>query len=86
MAPALFVNAIFQNQHNNIVGSNFDGGGKPMIHNGFLTNGLINNNMPQINGTINLKNSTGNVSIKNASVPFLTALKVPKALFPMAKL
>ena len=71
LTPSLFANAIFQNQHN-IVGSNF-GGGKPMIHNGFLTNGLINNNAPQINGTINLKNSTGNVSIKNVSVSFLTA-------------
>jgi hypothetical protein len=40
VAPALFVNAIFQNQHDNTVGSNFDGGGKPMIHNGFLTNEL----------------------------------------------
>jgi hypothetical protein len=75
MAPATFVNAIFQNQHNNIIGTNFGGGGigKP-FHNGYLTNGLFNNNnIPQINGTINLKNSTGNISIKNVSVPFLTA-------------
>ncbi|MGN6346730.1 MAG: hypothetical protein ACTHME_03410 [Candidatus Nitrosocosmicus sp.] len=75
MAPATFVNAIFQNQHNNIMGANFGGGGigKP-FHNGYLTNGLFNNNnIPQINGTINLKNSTGTISIKNVSVPFLTA-------------
>jgi hypothetical protein len=73
VAPALFVNAIFQNQHNNTVGSNFDGGGKPLIHNGFLTNELINNSIPQINGTLNIIHSTGNTSIKNVTVPFLTA-------------
>ncbi|MGN6709704.1 MAG: hypothetical protein ACTHKF_10195, partial [Candidatus Nitrosocosmicus sp.] len=42
MAPATFVNAIFQNQHNNIMGANFGGGGigKP-FHNGYLTIGLF---------------------------------------------
>jgi hypothetical protein len=75
-APASFVSAVFQNQHNNIIGSSFGGlgGGKPMIHNGFFMNGM-NNNIPQINGTINLKNSTGSISIKNVSVPFSTAVQ-----------
>jgi hypothetical protein len=77
MAPGSFVSAVFQNQHNNAIGSNFGGqvGGKPMIHNGFFMNGMNNNNIPQINGTINLKNSTGNISIKNVSVPFATAVQ-----------
>jgi hypothetical protein len=73
VAPALFVNAIFQNQHNNIVTSNFDGGGEPIIHNGFLKHGLIKYSIPQINGSLNLINSIGNTSIKNVTVSFLTA-------------
>jgi hypothetical protein len=77
MAPSTFFNAIFQNRHNNILGVNFVGGGKS-FHNGFLTNELLNNNnnnIPQINETINLKNSTGTISIKNVAVPFLTAVQ-----------
>jgi hypothetical protein len=64
---SLFANAIIQNQ--NMMG----GMGKPMMNNGFSMKGMINNNFPQINGTINLKNNTNNISIKNISVPFLTA-------------
>lgn len=76
MAPASFVSAIFPYQHDNIMGTNFGGAGglgKPMIHNGFFMNGLINNNIPQINGTISLKNTANNVSLKNISIPFLAA-------------
>src|SRR6478672_1065153 len=66
-SPTLFANAIMQNQ--NMMG----GMGKPMINNGFLMNGINKNNIPQINGTINLKNNTNNISIKNESVSFITA-------------
>ena len=65
--PTLFANAIMQNQ--NMMG----GVGKPMTNNGFSMNKMNNNNIPQINGTINLKNSTHNIAIGNVSVPFLTA-------------
>jgi hypothetical protein len=65
--PTLFANAIMQNQ--NMMG----GVGKPMTNNGFSMNKMNNNNIPQINGTINLKNNTNNIAIGNASVPFLTA-------------
>jgi hypothetical protein len=45
ISPASFVNAVFQNQHNNVIGSNFGGAGeKSIMNNGFFTNGLINNN------------------------------------------
>ena len=61
-------NAFMQNQ-NNIMG-----GGKPMTNNGYQKNGMFNNNLiPQINGTINLKNNTNNQPIKNVSISFLTA-------------
>jgi hypothetical protein len=91
MAPTSFINAVFQNQHNNVIGSSFGGGwGKPIIHNGFLMNGLDNNNnnnnIPQINGTINLINSTGNISIKNASVPFLTAAQSAQSAISNGKI
>src|SRR3954470_8271815 len=65
--PTLFANAIMQNQ--NMMG----GMEKPMTNNGFLMNGMNNNNIPKINGTINLKNNTNNISIGNSTVPFLTA-------------
>ncbi len=38
-------------------------------------NGVYVNNIPQINGTLNLKNNTNSISIKNMSIPFLTAVK-----------
>jgi muramoyltetrapeptide carboxypeptidase LdcA involved in peptidoglycan recycling len=66
-SPTLFANAIMQYQ--NMVG----GMGKPMANNGFLMNGMNNNNILKINGTINLKNNTNNISIGNATVPFLRA-------------
>jgi hypothetical protein len=70
VTPSLFANAIVQNQ--NMMG----GMGKPMTNNGYQTNGMLNNNViPQINGTINLKNTTNNISIKNVSVPFGTAVQ-----------
>ena len=62
--PSLFVNAIMQQ---NMIG------GKSMMNNGPSMNNMNNNNIPQIIGTINLKNNTQNISIKNISVPFLTA-------------
>src|SRR3954471_3462844 len=65
--PTLFANAIMQNQ--NMMG----GARKPMTNNGFSMNKMNNNNIPQINGAINLKNSTNNIAIGNVSVPFLTA-------------
>jgi len=65
--PTLFANAIMQNQ--NMMG----GVGKPMTNNGFSMNKMNNNNIPQINGIINLKNNTNNIAIGNVSVPFLTA-------------
>jgi len=70
VTPSLFANAIVQNQ--NMMG----GMAKPMTNNGYQTNGMLNNNViPQINGTINLKNTTNNISIKNVSVPFGTAVQ-----------
>jgi len=61
-------NAFMQNQNNMM------GGGKPMTNNGYQMNGMFNNNIiPQINGTINLKNNTNNQPIKNVSISFLTA-------------
>ena len=70
VTPSSFANAIVQNQ--NMMG----GMGKPMTNNGYQTNGMNNNNViPQINGTINLKNTTNNISIKNVSVPFGTAVQ-----------
>jgi hypothetical protein len=62
--PTLFVNAVMQQ---NMMG------GKSMINNGHQMNGVYVNNIPQINGTLNLKNNTNSISIKNMSVPFLTA-------------
>ncbi|MGN6350065.1 MAG: PepSY domain-containing protein [Candidatus Nitrosocosmicus sp.] len=70
VTPSSFANAIVQNQ--NMMG----GMGKPMTNNGYQTNGMNNNNViPQINGTINLKNTTNTISIKNVSVPFGTAVQ-----------
>ena len=66
--PTLFANAIMQNQ--NMMG----GMGKQMGNNGFSMKGMNNNNsIPKINGTINLKNNTNNISVGNVTVPFLTA-------------
>jgi hypothetical protein len=62
--PTLFVNAVMQQ---NITG------GKSMMNNGHQMNGVYANNIPQINGTLNLKNNTNGISIKNMAVPFLTA-------------
>jgi hypothetical protein len=62
--PTLFVNAVMQQ---NMMG------GKSMINNGHQMNGVYVNNIPQINGTLNLKNNTNSISIKNMSIPFLTA-------------
>jgi hypothetical protein len=61
--PSLFVNAVMQQNM----------GGKSMMNNGHQMNGVYANNIPQINGTLNLKNNTNGISIKNMSVPFLTA-------------
>ena len=44
-----------------------------MMNNGHQMNGVYANNIPQINGTLNLKNNTNSISIKNMSIPFLTA-------------
>ncbi|HEX5519937.1 MAG TPA: hypothetical protein VFX18_05805 [Candidatus Nitrosocosmicus sp.] len=72
VTPSSFANAIVQNQ--NMMGGM--GMGKPMTNNGYQTNGMNNNNViPQINGTINLKNTTNTISIKNVSVPFGTAVQ-----------
>ena len=65
----MFVNAIMQN-HNWI---GVWGPGKTMANNGSTLGGIYKNNIPQINGTINLKNNTNNIAIGNVSVPFLTA-------------
>jgi uncharacterized membrane protein YkoI len=62
-APSLSVNAITQQ---NVVG-------KTMVNNGTLYNSNHNNNVPQINGTINIKNSINKSLLENISVPFLTA-------------
>ena len=66
--PSLFVNAVMQQNM----------GGKSMMNNGHQMNGVYANNIPQINGTLNLKNNTNITSIKNMSIPFLTAFKVLK--------
>src|SRR3954449_658147 len=44
-----------------------------MTNIGSTMGGIYKNNIPQINGTINLKNNTNNIAIGNVSVPFLTA-------------
>ena len=62
--PSLFVNAVMQQNMMQ---------GKSMMNNGHQMNGVSANNIPQINGTLNLKNNTNGISIKNMSVPFLTA-------------
>jgi uncharacterized membrane protein YkoI len=62
--PSLFVNAVMQQNMMQ---------GKSMMNNGHQLNGVYANNIPQINGTLNLKNNTNGISIKNMSVPFLTA-------------
>ena len=69
VGPLMFVNAIMQN-HNWI---GIWSPGKTITNNGSTMGGIYKNNIPQINGTINLKNSTNNISIGNVSVPFLTA-------------
>jgi hypothetical protein len=71
--PFLFVNAISQNQNM------MEGMGKPMTNNGFLMKGMDKNNIPKINGTINLKNNTNNISIGNSTVPFLTAAQAAQS-------
>ena len=66
-----FAHAIIQNQ--NMIGGDM---GKRMLNYGFFMHKMNNNNnnvIPQINGTINLKNTTNNISINNVSVSFLTA-------------
>jgi predicted PurR-regulated permease PerM len=86
VAPLSSVNAIAQNLNENVKGANFGVGGKPIMNKGFFTNGLANNNnnnnTPQINGTINLKNSTGNASIKNSTISFLSAAKSVQRFIP----
>ena len=85
VAPSSFANAFMQNQ--NTMGL---GGGKFMMHNSYQMNGMHNNyNIPQIKGTIDLRNSTaGNntSTIKNASVPFITAAQSAQSAIANGKI
>ena len=69
VGPSMFVNAVMQNH--NWMG--IWGPGKTITNNGSAIGNIYKNNIPQINGTINLKNSTNNISVGKVSVPFLTA-------------
>ena len=60
--------------------------GKPMANNGFLMNGMNNNNIPKINGTINLKNNTNNISSGNTTIPFLTAAQSAQSAIANGKI
>jgi hypothetical protein len=61
--PLLSVNAI---NPKNIVG-------KTIVNNGPSFNGNHSNNIPQINGTIGIKNYINKSAVENVSIPFLTA-------------
>ncbi len=61
--PSLSVNAITPK---NIVG-------KTIVNNGPSFNGNHSNNIPQINGTIGIKNNINKSAVENVSIPFLTA-------------
>lgn len=85
-----FANAFMQNQNTMGLGAGGGGGGeKFMMHNSYQMNGMHNNNIPQIKGTIDLRNSTaGNntSTIKNASVPFITAAQSAQSAIANGKI
>lgn len=85
VAPSVFANAIMQNQNTMGLG----GEGKFMMHNSYQMNGMHNNNIPQIKGTIDLRNSTtdNTSTIKNASsVPFITAAQSAQSAIANGKI
>ena len=49
--------------------------GNAMVNNRPSFNGNHTNNIPQINGTINIKNNINKSLLENVSVPFLTAIQ-----------